>query len=212
MDLPDQNSPMVIVDKKKLERARRNPTQLSIASMASAANYGINNNRNMASAMMQIPRTETEVDMSNIKKRKSKSGKNKNKNKDGNKKQQQMTHGPQESIIDTLQNELHLPLQILDFSFDGTKPVAFHLNIQQRMEVTKVKAEGQAAALGVKQGSFFFMFFIYISFHFCSSNASILFIFFDFISFLFFNLNALFGNAFLYLSCFALFCFEMHFY
>ena len=152
VELPDQNSPMVIIDKKKLEHARRNPTQVSIHSGLSNA-FG--KNSNMASAMMQIPRRETEVDMSNHKRRKSKS------NKKDKKKDKKEKHMAKESIIENLQNELKLPIQILDFTFDGNKPVAFHLNIQQRMEVTKVKEDGQAFQLGVKQGLYVIYFYCF---------------------------------------------------
>lgn len=131
VELPDQHSPMVVIDKKKLENARRNPTQVALNQ---SGIFGMQNNNNTATAMLSA---QTDSN----KRRKSKSGKKSKKDKKEKK-----------DVVKELENELHLPLQIMRFDFDGSKPVAFHLNIQQRMEVTKVKEEGQAAQLGVKQG------------------------------------------------------------
>ncbi|ETO09229.1 hypothetical protein RFI_28158, partial [Reticulomyxa filosa] len=49
-------------------------------------------------------------------------------------------------------DELDIPTQILEFTFQGNQAVGFSVNVTSRMEVAKVKENGQAQQLGLKQG------------------------------------------------------------
>mmetsp|Transcript_42319 Transcript_42319/g.69771 ORF Transcript_42319/g.69771 Transcript_42319/m.69771 type:complete len:1066 (-) Transcript_42319:132-3329(-) len=56
------------------------------------------------------------------------------------------------AVAQALRDEFEVEIEVLEFAFDGSRPVAFNLNIGRHMEVTKVKSGGQAEQLGVYQG------------------------------------------------------------
>ena len=130
VDLPDDSTPMVILDEDAKEQSDLDDLPSFDKNSDTVSNIsGMSRQTTIRTSEHPLsPKTKKK------KKKKKKSKKNKL------------------NVAKLLMDEFEVAIDVLDFHFDGSKAVAFHLNIARHMEVTKVKKGGQAETLGVLQG------------------------------------------------------------
>ena len=143
--LPDDSTPMVVFDEEKKMRENQFFAGEEVDDDGTASNIsGVSRQTTVRHNQRQALQTpKGGHNAINTKHSKSKS---KGKKKKSKKKKNKL------DMTKLLMDEFEVAIQVFDFHFDGSKQVAFHLNIGRHMEVTKVKEGGQAEKLGVLQG------------------------------------------------------------